>query len=226
MLAKLLPNSVSDWKALTVRRCATPPVRKSTPAPAPAHDTSALLADAAHLRVKLAEMEASAEPRARQAYDSGFQAGEIEARQKLESEVRLSIERMAAAIAEVPQARAETIRRAESDTVRLAIEIARRVLHRELSTDSSALEALVKAAMEKLQGQEIYRVRVHPDQAAMIKSCLMQSGRGQNVEVIADPIQPKGGVVFEIAQGTLDASVETQLREIERGLADQLETRS
>jgi flagellar assembly protein FliH len=224
MLARLLPDSVSDWKALAVRRCATLPVRTSTPAPA--HDDSALLADAAQLRGKLAEMDASAEQRARQAYDSGFHAGEIETRQKLESEVRLSIERLAAAIAEVPQARAETIRRAEGDTVRLAIEIARRVLHRELSTDSSALGALVKAAMEKLQGQEIYRVRVHPDQENMIKSCLVQASRGQSVEVIADPIQPKGGVVFEIAQGTLDASVETQLREIEHGLADQLEVRS
>ena len=114
--------------------------------------------------------------------------------------------------------RAETIRRAEADTVRLSIEIARRVLHRELSVDGSALEALIKAALEKLQAQEVYRVRVHPDQEKLVRACLDQTGRGQAIEVVGDPVQPRGGAVFEISRGALDASVETQLAEIERGL--------
>jgi flagellar assembly protein FliH len=121
--------------------------------------------------------------------------------------------------------RAETIRRAEGDTVRLAIEIARRVLHRELSIDGSALEALIKAALEKLQSQEAYRVRVHPDQEKVVRACLDRTGRGQAIAVVGDPMQPQGGAVFEISRGSLDASVETQLAEIERGLIDQLEAR-
>jgi flagellar biosynthesis/type III secretory pathway protein FliH len=43
--------------------------------------------------------------------------------------------------------------------------------------------------------------------------------------VIHDPSQQQGGAVFEISRGALDASVETQLREIECGLTDQLEAR-
>ena len=132
---------------------------------------------------------------------------------------------MAAAIVELAETRGDTIRRAEADTVRLSIEIARRVLHRELSVDSSALEALVKAALEKLQSQEVYRVRIHPDQEKMVRACLGQSGRGQSVTVVGDPAQPKGAAVFEISRGSLDASVDTQLAEIERGLVDQLENR-
>ena len=79
------------------------------------------------------------------------------------------------------------IRRAEADTVRLAIEIARRVLHREISVDPSALSALVGAALEKLRNQEIYRVRIHPDLEKLVKSSLEQFGRSAGIEVIPDP---------------------------------------
>jgi flagellar biosynthesis/type III secretory pathway protein FliH len=105
------------------------------------------------------------------------------------------------------------------------MEIARRVLHRELSVDPNALEALTKAALQKLQSQEIRRVRVHPDQEKLVRASLQQTGRGQAIEVISDPSQPPGGILFDIGRGTLDASVGAQLDEIERGLADQLEVR-
>src|SRR5262249_46469680 len=154
----------------------------------------------------------------RQAYEAGARATETAIREKAAAEVRVMVEKLAATAVEIAGTRAETIRRAEADTVRLAIEIARRILHRELSMDTSALEALVKAALVKLQSQEIYRVRVHPAQEALVRQCLEQMGRSQSIEVVNDPVQPPGGAVFEVSRGTLDASVETQLAEIERGL--------
>ena len=165
------------------------------------------------------------ELKSRQAYDAGFRAGGDAARQAAEAPVAATLRRLGDTIAELAATRAETIRRAEADTVRLALEIARRVLHRELSVDASALEALIHAALEKLQNQEVYRVRVHPSQEKVVKSCLDQSGRGQSIAVIADPVQREGGAVFEISRGSLDASLETQLAEIERGLIDKLEAR-
>ena len=108
--------------------------------------------------------------------------------------------------------------------VRLSIEIARRVLHRELAVDGSALEALIKAAIDKLQQQEVYRVPAFiPDQRRkLVRTCLEQAGRGQGIDVIGDPGQAQGGAFFEISRGALDVSVDTQLREIERGLIDEL----
>ena len=165
------------------------------------------------------------ELKSRQAYDAGLRAGGEAARQAAEAPVAATLRRLGDTIAELAATRTETIRRAEADTVRLALEIARRVLHRELSMDTSALEALIHAALEKLQNQEVYRVRVHPSQEKVVKACLEQSGRGQSITVISDPVQREGGAVFEIGRGSLDASVETQLAEIERGLIDKLEAR-
>ena len=77
-------------------------------------------------------------------------------------------------------------------------------------------------ALEKLGGQEISRVRVHPSHAALVTESLRQNSASAKVEVIADPSRDLGAVIFETPRGNLDASVESQLQEIERGLADRL----
>jgi flagellar biosynthesis/type III secretory pathway protein FliH len=45
---------------------------------------------------------------------------------------------------------------------------------------------------------------------------------GAAIEIAADASFKPGDVIFETPQGQLDASVSTQLREIERGLADRV----
>jgi flagellar assembly protein FliH len=180
--------------------------------------------DAAPLRASAGAEHASPamQQQLRQAYESGLREGEAAGRRGAEDEVRKAVEKLAATVADIAGARTEVVRRAEADLVRLSIEIARRILHRELSVDPSALEALIRAALEKLSSQEVYRVRVHPDQEQMVRACLQRMGRHAGLEVVSDSSQERGGAIFEIAHGSLDASVDTQLREIERGLADRL----
>jgi flagellar assembly protein FliH len=224
MLCSVLPESEVEVGEVPWRRKDPPPPAASRNQGGARSDTGAS-EEIAQLRAKLDESNLLLERRAKEAWENGFRAGDAAARKGLEEKVRATVESLAKTVVEVSSTRPETIRRAEADTVRLAIEIARRVLHRELSVDPSALEALIKAAIAKLQSQEIYRVRVHPDQERIMRSCLEQSGRGSAVEIIVDPAQPNGGVSFEIGRGTLDASVDTQLREIENGLVDEIRRR-
>jgi flagellar assembly protein FliH len=219
MLSKLLDDEVLEVRPVVWRRSLAAPVKSSSSRNGKPPD------ELTQLRARLAEFNTIAEQQTRQAYEAGTRAGEAAARQNLEGDVHAMVEKLAATIGEVAATRGDTIRRAEADTVKLAIEIARRVLHREVSVDTSALEGLIKAALEKLQAQEVYRVRVHPDQEAVVRTCLEQMGRSSAIEVIGDPLQAKGGAIFEISRGALDASVDMQLSEIERGLIDQLEAR-
>jgi flagellar assembly protein FliH len=183
-------------------------------------------AEALRLQAKLDESLLLMEARAKEAWENGLRAGEAAARKSQDEQIRETLELLAKTVAEVSSIRGETIRRAEADTVRLSIEIARRVLHRELSVDPSALEALIKAAIARLQTQEIYRVRVHPDLEPLMRACLEQAGRGSAVELVGDRALAKGGASFEINRGTLDASLDTQLREIEYGLVDEIRRRA
>jgi flagellar assembly protein FliH len=181
--------------------------------------------EAALLRARIQEVTEASEENARQASEASRRAGEIAGRAAAQDAVTQAVEKLGDTIGEVAAARAGILHRAEAEVVKLSIEIARRVLHREVSLDTSALEGLIRAALEKLQAQEVYRVRVHPEHQAVLRACLEQSGRGGNIEVVSDPSQTRGGAVFEMSRGSLDASVETQLQEIERGLVDQLQER-
>jgi flagellar assembly protein FliH len=104
--------------------------------------------------------------------------------------------------------------------VRLAVAIARRVVRRELTIDPQAITGLVKAALEQISAGERIRVRVHPQDEAAVRSCLAAAGRAASVEVAGDAALERGSAILEAERGDLDASANTQLAEIERGLTD------
>lgn len=178
------------------------------------------------LAAATARLERQAEQRAREAHAAGFREGEAAGQKRAAAELEPVLDRLARSIREMADLRGEMRREAEADMLRLALEIARRVLRREMAVDPDAIRGLVLAALEKLQGQEVSRVKVHPSHAALIGELLRKSGAGQPVEVIADASREPGAVVFETERGNLDASVDAQLREIERGLADCLRRRA
>ncbi|HEY1496165.1 MAG TPA: FliH/SctL family protein [Candidatus Solibacter sp.] len=176
--------------------------------------------------LRLAQLEQQSEQRARESYAAGLREGEAAARGRSAAEIQKTIERLSRSIDEIAGLRPRLRAEAEADLIRLSLAIARRVLRRELAIDPEALHGLVLGALEKLQGQEIARVRVHPSHASLISACLREKRDGAALEVVPDPTREIGDVIFETQRGNLDASVESQLQEIERGLADRLRKQS
>ena len=117
-------------------------------------------------------------------------------------------------------------REAEEDTVNLAIAIARRVLHRELATDPEAILGLVIAAFQKLNARETHRLRVSPADVTALEENRARMDLPAGLEISSDPSVPMGSTIFETSRGELDASVDTQLAEIQRGFADVIRRRA
>ena len=212
----LLPGEEREVGPVLWRQVAiTPVVAAGTQAQAenpPAPDYAA----------QISHLEAQYQQKVRDAHAAGIREGEAAGRTRAAAEIQPVIERLTRSIQEIANLRARLRREAESDVVRLALAIARRIIRREIAADPDALRGLVMAALEKLQGQEISRVKAHPSHVAMLKSGLQQVSSGGLVEVLADSSRELGSVIFETARGNLDASVDSQLQEIERGLADRL----
>jgi flagellar assembly protein FliH len=177
-------------------------------------------------RERLAQLQQQQEQRAREAHAAGVREGEAAGRQRAAAELQPVIDRLVRSIEEIGGLRARLRTGAEADLVQLSLAIARRVLRRELAIDPEALHGLILGALEKLSGQEISRVRVHPAHAALVTESLRQRSASDKVQIIADPSRELGTVVFETQRGNLDASVESQFQEIERGLADRLRRNS
>lgn len=155
----------------------------------------------------------------REAYAEGLAAG----RQQAEEQFRPAVQGLAETLDGLARLRESIREETLQDLVHLATSIAARVIHREVAVDPDALAGLIQAAFSKLQSREINRVRMHPTLERLVAKLLEQAGTPKNLVLTPDPNLKPAEVFFETSQGILDASVETQLREIERGLIDKLE---
>jgi flagellar assembly protein FliH len=162
----------------------------------------------------------------RQAREEGRREGEIAARQSLERELDALRARLVQSIEAVAGFRPRLRQEAERQVVELALAVARRILRREVSIDPEAVGGLVRSALDNLSLREVVSVRCHPSFATSIQAGLERLGAPVAIRVEPDPGLEAGGVVIETAHGALDASVNVQLAEIERGFADLLEPAS
>lgn len=150
---------------------------------------------------------------------AAFREGEAAGRGKAAEELRPILERLANSAAEMAKLRPRLREQAEGDLIRLAVAIARRVVRRELTVDPQTITGLVMAALAQVTTQEQVRLRVHPEHEAAVRACLGAAGAG-TVDVVGDASLASGSAIFETARGNVDASAESQLAEIERGLSD------
>jgi flagellar assembly protein FliH len=178
--------------------------------------------DAAQLQRQVADLERAMQVRVKQAADAAMQEGVRCGREEAAAEIKPVIERLGRSAADLSALRDRVRRQAETDLVKLALAIAKRVMHRELAIDPDAMQGIVRTALDRLQNREVDRLRVHPSHVGSVRSCLEEAGRSPAIEVVADPSLNAGDAIFETALGELDASVDSQLREIERGFADKL----
>ena len=167
-------------------------------------------------------VELSRQEELRQCRDAAFEAGFQKARSEASAHVNAASERLANTLRDLALLKRKLRSEAEADIVKLSLAIARRVLHREISADPESIQALVHACLAKLQNREISSVRVSPLAADSVRLALERARVVPAVPVIADGRMQIGDIVFETSLGDLDASVETQLKEIERGFADRL----
>jgi flagellar assembly protein FliH len=177
-------------------------------------------AEAGVWEARLRAAQEEAEARIREAYERGRAEAGAAARDQARAALDPAIESFRSMAEELAAQRARVRREAEHDVVRLAVAIARRILRRELATDPEALLGVVKAAAERLNAREVLRLRVSPEDRERIAAHASRCGLPQALEIAGDRSLPAGSVVFETARGEYDASVETQLAEIERGFAD------
>jgi flagellar assembly protein FliH len=165
-----------------------------------------------------AETEACVRAAWEEGYRSGRQEGLAEGRLAWEE----SGKRMARSVADLAGTKARLRCEVEREAVCLAVTMARRILRREIHVDPEALHGVCKAAFERVSMREATAVRVHPGIKVKVEGWLREVGSPARLEVSGDASLEEGAFIVETTRGTLDASVDTQLDEIDRGFADLL----
>ncbi len=174
---------------------------------------------------ELEELRSQMQREVKAAHHQGVQDGQRAAEQRLSGEVTAMRAQLLQSLTEVARARQDVLAHADGDLVRLAVAIAEKVLNRQLQTDPDALRGIVHAALERLAGRAAHAVRMHPGDIEIVDKALREV-QPTGFRLLPDPTLPKGSLLFDTDFGVLDASIATQLEEIERGLADRLQRSS
>jgi flagellar assembly protein FliH len=170
------------------------------------------------LQLRILELETLLPARENQARQAALR----EAEGALETKWQAALDKAARSAAEISSLRSRLRKQAECDVVKLAIAMARRILHREVTMDRDALASLLRTALSRIDQREAHSVRVRPEDAGVVAAFLERIGCPQKMEVTPDATLERGALILETEHGQLDASIETQLSEIERGFADLL----
>lgn len=105
---------------------------------------------------------------------------------------------------------------AESQVVKLALAVARKVLQHEASTDGLYLRSSVKAALARVQDGTTTTLRVPEREFVDWTAMFLQAG-AERVQVVIDEQMKAGECVLETKVGTIEFGLEVQLGEVERG---------
>jgi flagellar assembly protein FliH len=212
-----------DVEPINWRSTDTP--RRGVAAAEQANGAEALAREVSKLQAELAECERRRQMEVAQTRREAAAEGYRQAREEASAELKNVHNQIAQALSDLAGTKRKLRNDAEGELIKLSLAIARRILHREISVDPEALHGLVHTALQKLQNREISRVRVYPAGADEVRSALERIGAAPAIQVFPDSSLKSGDIIFETSFGELDASVDSQLQEIQRGFADRLSLR-
>ena len=131
-------------------------------------------------------------------------------------------EKIAESIRAFEQPRKDYFAKVEDEVVQLALSIARKILHREAQVDPLLVTALVQIALSQLKEGSAISVRVRPEEALRWREQLAAAMVDVAATVIEDSERAPGDCVLETEMGSVNFSLDAQLKEVERGFLDVL----
>lgn len=164
---------------------------------------------------------AEAQARVAQLEQEAHEKGLAQARAQMDEEVAIAAgelrEQFVHTLTELQSLYALIATRAERDLVRLALEIARKVVHREVTTDADIVLTLARVALERLHPRAVATVLLHPDDFEYVNTRRQALSSNSAIEIVADTAVGRGGCVVQSEHGDIDARIERQFASIERG---------
>jgi flagellar assembly protein FliH len=165
----------------------------------------------AALEARLAALE-------RDAFSKGFAQGERAGGEAAARRGEAMLRRLTETLEELTTLREQMIHQTERQMVQLALAIARRIVHREVSIDQDLLIAMARVALERLGESAHVTVRLSPEDFEATSAARPAQWTGTHVSVVADARIGRGGCRVESEFGVMDAGIEGQIHEIARAL--------
>jgi len=181
-----------------------------------------LLRDAGERARRLvAAAQEQSESIAAAAREAGHTAGLEAGKAEIETQLAQTVASLQGVVDEARAQRQKIIESAEPELVKLAMTIAERIVHEQISIDPEVVLSNVRQALTRLVGRDVVTLRVNPADLDTIRAhreAIAGSSDVEHLRIVEDARVDRGGVVVETDAGTIDAKVSTQIREARRTL--------
>lgn len=183
-----------------------------TPFEMPSVPNRGRIADPSQSETSLEELQTAAH---KQGFNEGLARGRKEGQEAAALDHKTQLVSLRASVQQVVEYRSQIRKEVEREVVDLAFAVARRILRREATLDRSAAAGIVRSCLDERSAAEVIRILVHPDDLDQVKLCV-----GADIDVSVSSEVARGGALLETAQGQLDARIDSQIDELQTGLAD------
>lgn len=196
-----------DWTVLTSDAPAGQPAAQVAPVEAPAPPPPPTMPSFDRAAIE------------REAFAQGFAQGERSGAEAAAARSEAVLQRLKQTIGELQALRAEMIHKTERQVVQLAIAMAKRIVHREISLDPELLSAMARVALDRLGDAASATIRLHPDDYAATAGVNSDARTDSSVvRVVADPVVRRGGCLVQSEFGLIDVSADAQIQELATAL--------
>jgi flagellar assembly protein FliH len=144
----------------------------------------------------------------REGYDEGMRKGIAAG----EEQLRAEIHKLDGMLHDLARPFVELDRQVEQELLTLAVALARQIVRRELKSDPSQVIGVIRDAIAALPvATRDVRVRMHPEDAAVVRQHLAPTESERAWQIVEDPVMARGGCEVVSATSRVDARTETRL---------------
>ncbi|MDD2365550.1 MAG: FliH/SctL family protein [Desulfuromonadaceae bacterium] len=165
-----------------------------------------------------------------QRLNSSFNEGLKEGKELAERGLVNVFRALRASTEKIHNLRDKILRESEDELITLIMQVARKVIIREVTEDRSILSSVVKNALDSLSAREEITVRINPDDYLLVTTgrdeILSKELLSELLQLKSDPTVAAGFCLVDTAMGTVDASLDAQLEQLYRTLLEQRTTHS
>lgn len=155
----------------------------------------------------------------KQAFESGFRQGERAGAEIAEKKMEAVMRRYAETVLELGRLKSVLYSQVEREVVKLAVEVAKKIVHREIHADPEIIQTLVRVALGHVAEKGAVTVHLHPvDYNYLLehRGSLVPGTDGREIVLVADKSIERGGCMIQTECGDIDARIEEEFREVER----------
>ena len=150
-----------------------------------------------------------------QARQEGFQQGLREGRDAGLKELREQVQILEKIVRGLDKPFEQLDETVEQQLAQLAMLVARQLVRRELKTEPEQVIAVVREALAALPvAARNVRLALHPDDAALVREAMSVDQGQQQLQLVEDPVQTRGGCRVFTDTSQIDASVEARLNAV------------